>query len=136
VDPSSASASSVDVAAAATRPIGGYKGFALGLGLEILASALSGAAVLTEVKSMLREQSAPANVGHFFLAIDPARMSGSAFRDAIGRLLAILAESEEHVPGRVRHARHLDRARRLVLSHEQTAYLTAWSRRFHCPLEV
>ncbi len=65
-------------------PLGGHKGYGLATMVEILSSALSGAA-LTPVRG------APGtrlDVGHFVLAIDPALVRGSAddFAGDVGRM--------------------------------------------------
>jgi ureidoglycolate dehydrogenase (NAD+) len=59
------------------QPIGGYKGYGLALIVDLLAGLLSGASYLTHVKSWSDEPEAPQDLGHFFIAIDTARL-GSA----------------------------------------------------------
>lgn len=53
-------------------PLGGYKGTGLALMVEVLCAVLSGGAMMNEVGG-LRVKNRPMRVGHFFLAIDPAR---------------------------------------------------------------
>jgi ureidoglycolate dehydrogenase (NAD+) len=61
-------------------PLGGYKGYALALMVEVLCGVLAGAGARTD--DGIR------NIGHFHLAIDPERTVGrSAFASALGDLL-------------------------------------------------
>jgi ureidoglycolate dehydrogenase (NAD+) len=75
--------------AAAVRagvPLGGYKGYALALLVEILCGTLAGATV--------RDSGDLRDVGHFHLALDPGRAIGrDAFADALGGLLGELRAS-------------------------------------------
>jgi ureidoglycolate dehydrogenase (NAD+) len=68
---------------AAGVPLGGYKGYALALMVEVLCGVLAGAGA--RVEGGIR------NIGHFHLAIDPERTVGrDAFASVLGRLLADL----------------------------------------------
>ncbi len=76
-----------DIDHAAMRPLGGGRGFAMGLFVEVLSAALSGAAFSPGIASIHADLSRPADVGHFLLAIDPGRFaSPDAFLDRIERL--------------------------------------------------
>jgi len=71
---------------------GGYKGYGLGLAVDVLAGLLPGAAVgphnLLEVAP-----SEPENIGHLFIAIDIARFRPiSEFREAMDRMLGALLD--------------------------------------------
>ncbi len=102
--------------AQACLPLGGPKGFGLGLMVEVLSGVLTGAAILNEIGRML-DFSHPQNVGHFFLALDPEYTVGrKVFRERLGKLWdAIKATSpapgfaEVLIPGeleeRTRHQR-------------------------------
>lgn len=57
----------------ALLPLGGPKGYALALMVEVLAGVLTGAGVAHGVGRMYDDWSRPQNVGHLFLALDPAR---------------------------------------------------------------
>jgi LDH2 family malate/lactate/ureidoglycolate dehydrogenase len=59
--------------AGAMLPLGGPKGFALALAIEILSGVLSGAAFGPHVASIMEQDTDPANVGHWFLALDISR---------------------------------------------------------------
>lgn len=71
----------------ALLPLGGAKGYALALMVEVLAGVLTGAGVAHEVGRMYDEWSRPQNVGHLFLALDPNRfLSSEAFVERMRRL--------------------------------------------------
>lgn len=62
-----------DAAAAlkgAVLPLGGAKGYALALAVEVIAGVLSGAAFGPHVNTLYREADPPANVGHSFILLD------------------------------------------------------------------
>lgn len=58
-------------------PIGGYKGYGLALIVDLFAGLLSGAAYLTHVQSWSEHPERPQNLGHFFIAIDTARLGNA-----------------------------------------------------------
>jgi LDH2 family malate/lactate/ureidoglycolate dehydrogenase len=62
------------VNAGALLPLGGAKGYALGLVVEILAGVASGAGIAHGVRSMYGDMVNPGNSGHFFVAIDVATL--------------------------------------------------------------
>jgi len=86
-----------DAAAAlkgALRPIGGAKGAALALMVEVLAVALTGARFAFEASSFFDAEGGPPGVGQLLLAIDPGAFAGrDLFADRIG-LLASMIESD------------------------------------------
>lgn len=93
-----------DAAAAlkgALQPIGGAKGAALALMVEVLAAALTGAAFGFEASSFFDAEGAPAGVGQLLIAIDPGALAGAdAFADRIAALAqAIEAGSGARLPG-------------------------------------
>jgi LDH2 family malate/lactate/ureidoglycolate dehydrogenase len=90
-------------------PMGGHKGFALALLVEILSGVLSGAAVGPEVAGTFAASDRESNVGHCFMAIDPDAL-GPGFVKRMDRLTADLRQLGGHVPG---DRRHSERARRL-----------------------
>lgn len=55
-------------------PMGGHKGYGLALLIEVLAGALTGAAILGEAKSWLLNLESQPSLGHAFLAIDVAAL--------------------------------------------------------------
>ena len=65
-----------------TRELGGHKGYGLAVMVEILAGTLAGAAY-SPIHQRSHGSSEPYNIGHFFMAIDPAafRAEGDFQRD-------------------------------------------------------
>jgi len=57
-------------------PIGGAKGAALALMVEILAVAITGSRYATEASSFFDDAGGPPGVGQFMIAIDPAAFAG------------------------------------------------------------
>lgn len=55
----------------AVLPMGGAKGYALALAVEVLSGVLSGAGVGPTVKNPYDDNAGPSNVGHFFFALNP-----------------------------------------------------------------
>jgi (2R)-3-sulfolactate dehydrogenase (NADP+) len=84
-----------DAAAAlkgALLPIGGSKGAALALMVEVLAVALTGARFAFEASSFFDAEGAPPGVGQLLIAIDPGAFSG---RDLFADRIALLAHTIE-----------------------------------------
>lgn len=93
-------------------PIGGAKGGALALMVEILGAALTAGAFGWEASSFFDAEGAPPDMGHLFIAIDPGPTSGGAFASRMATLAAAMAEEpESRLPGSRRlAARELARA--------------------------
>ncbi|MCU0670894.1 MAG: Ldh family oxidoreductase, partial [Myxococcota bacterium] len=87
-------------------PIGGAKGAALALAVEILCGALTGAAFGFENDSFFAEQGNRPRIGQAFLAIDPGAVAGTGvYAERIEALLAAMcAEEGVRVPGERRFA--------------------------------
>lgn len=56
-------------------PFGGYKGSGLAIMVEALAGMLSGAALLKDIHAWNKDPAHSGNVGHCFIAIDPAHLN-------------------------------------------------------------
>lgn len=82
-------------------PVGGAKGYALALMVEILAAPLVGAALSTEAGSFFAAEGAPPGVGQMVIVIDPDSFAGQqAFLDRIEALLGgIEAQEDARIPG-------------------------------------
>ncbi len=81
-------------------PSGGYKGFGLGLMVEILAAALSGANLSREASPFSGTQGGPPGTGQFFLAFDPAGFAGATFASSMQRLAgSITQQTGARLPG-------------------------------------
>ncbi len=71
-------------------PMGGAKGYALIVALEVLNSLLAGGAMAPHIGSQADQSGAPAGVPHFFLALDPCAFM--AYEHYLERVDALLAE--------------------------------------------
>ena len=81
-------------------PIGGAKGGALALMIEILAAAVTGSAYGWEASSFFDDKGGPPDMGHVLIAIDAGTLSAGAFDGRMAALLeAIAAEPEARLPG-------------------------------------
>lgn len=102
-------------------PLGGEKGFALALLVEVLSGVLPDAAVGPDVVGTFAPADRESNVGHCFLAIDPDALApGFALR--MDRVVADLRRLGGRAPGDRRHA---ERARRLTEGVELSDQLLA-----------
>jgi ureidoglycolate dehydrogenase (NAD+) len=78
----------------AMAPLGGYKGYGLGLMVEVLSGVLGGAGVGSGVSPLFEADHLPQQLGHFHLALDPERTVGRArFEAVLGGLLEQLRNS-------------------------------------------
>jgi (2R)-3-sulfolactate dehydrogenase (NADP+) len=81
-------------------PIGGAKGGALALMIEILAAAITGSAFGWEASSFFDDKGGPPNLGHVFIALDPARLSAGGYESRMATIIeAIAAEPGARLPG-------------------------------------
>jgi (2R)-3-sulfolactate dehydrogenase (NADP+) len=81
-------------------PIGGPKGAALALFVEVLAAALTGGRFGWEASSFFDAEGGPPAMGHLIIALDPGRVSGGAYDERIATLFAVVAgESGARLPG-------------------------------------
>jgi (2R)-3-sulfolactate dehydrogenase (NADP+) len=86
-------------------PSGGYKGFGVGLMVEIMAACLSGAVLSKDASPFSGTAGGPPNTGHCFLAFDPAAYSDSLFGEKIMELATAISEQEgARLPGSRRKA--------------------------------
>jgi len=86
-------------------PSGGYKGFGVGMLVEILAAALSGANLSTEASPFAGTNGGPPGTGQFFIAIDPAGHAGDGFGAAMLRLASAITDQDgARLPGARRAA--------------------------------
>jgi (2R)-3-sulfolactate dehydrogenase (NADP+) len=85
----------------ALQPIGGAKGAALAMMVEILAVALTGAHFGFEASSFFDAEGPPPGVGQLLIAIDPGAFSGrELFLDRVGVLVGMLeADAGARLPG-------------------------------------
>lgn len=86
--------------AGALSPIGGAKGAALALMVEVLAAAVTGSAFGWEASSMFDDRGGPPGVGHLLIALEPDALSSGGFMARMGVLLeAFAAEPGARLPG-------------------------------------
>lgn len=77
-----------DLAAGLGIPIGGHKGYGLALIMEVLSGVLSGAGFCADHSRSALEATSAADLGHLFIAIDPARfMSTEEFLERVDTLI-------------------------------------------------
>jgi LDH2 family malate/lactate/ureidoglycolate dehydrogenase len=92
--------------AGALTPLGGHKGFALGLAVALLSGPMVGADIGAPLKAQAQSDDPP-NLGHFFLAIDPAAFGPlEAYHDRVDAFVAELKAGRRapgveaiHMPG-------------------------------------
>ena len=85
-------------------PTGGYKGFGIGLFVEIMTACLTGANLGTEASSFADDKGGPPGTGQFFIAINPEKYS-QGFEEKITRLINnIESQDGSRVPGSKRIA--------------------------------
>ncbi len=85
-------------------PIGGAKGAALALMVEILSAALTGANLAFQASSFFDADGPPPGIGQFLTVIDPAAFGGAAAVERIATLAqAVEAEEGARLPGMRRH---------------------------------
>ena len=78
--------------------IGGYKGWGLGLMVELLAAGMTGGIISKDVKPLKAPEGAPHDLGQFYVLIDPA--SGVDFADRLSALSNVIAQEEgARMPG-------------------------------------
>jgi len=80
-------------------PAGGYKGFGMGLFVEIMSACLTGSNLGIEASSFANDQGGPPGTGQFFIAINPEKFS-STFEDKIEKIIqSIESQEKARVPG-------------------------------------
>ncbi|WP_423822075.1 Ldh family oxidoreductase [Salinisphaera sp. SPP-AMP-43] len=107
------------------QPMGGAKGAALALVVEILAAALTGSSASAGASSLFDASGGPPDLGQSFILIDPERLGGRDFGPSLEALLAqITAEPGVRLPGARRQAQRRIKAEAgIVLGAELLAQL-------------
>jgi len=85
-------------------PLGGAKGFALGLMVESLSAGLSGGSLSTQVPDMFNpnEDTKPQGISHTVITIDPSDLGDSSSYSDFNKLAAQVKDSGGRVPGEKR----------------------------------
>lgn len=79
---------------------GGYKGYGLGLMVEVLAAALTGSHLSTDVPPLKAPEGPAHDLGQFYLVIDPQAYSGNGFYERLTQLAASVdAQPGARLPG-------------------------------------
>jgi len=92
-------------------PAGGYKGFGVGLTVEVLASCLAGAVLSRDASPFSGVKGGPPKTGQCFIAFDPAAFSGDSFLTQTAALAAAITDQEgTRLPG----ARRLENRERIA----------------------
>ncbi|WP_395018898.1 Ldh family oxidoreductase [Dongia sp.] len=91
--------------AGSMAPAGGYKGFGIGLIVEVMCAALAGARRGPEMGSFMANDGKPIGCGQFFIAMDPKSFSGGTFNRQVAALArSITAQSGARLPNAQRAA--------------------------------
>ena len=84
---------------------GGYKGYGLGLMVEVLAAGLTGSRLSVDVPPLKAPEGPPHDLGQFYVVIDPSGYSGDGFTERLTALAATIAEQPgARLPGTGREA--------------------------------
>jgi (2R)-3-sulfolactate dehydrogenase (NADP+) len=93
-------------------PIGGAKGGALALMIEIMAAAVTGSAFGWEASSFFDDRGGPPDMGHVLIALDATLLSAGAYPERMNTLLeAMASEPGARLPG-IRRLENRTRAAR------------------------
>jgi (2R)-3-sulfolactate dehydrogenase (NADP+) len=80
-------------------PVGGAKGAALALMVEILCGALAGARFAWEAASFMDVEGGPPKLGQFLIALDPAHFAGENFLPRMSELVKAVEADGARLPG-------------------------------------
>lgn len=79
---------------------GGYKGYGLGLMVEVLAGALTGSLLSTQIPPLKAPEGAHHDIGQFYIVIDPTAFAGDGFWDRLDLIAAAVeAQPDARLPG-------------------------------------
>jgi len=107
-------------------PIGGAKGSALALMVEILCGALAGAHFGWEASGFMDAKGGPPQLGQFLIALDPQHFAGASFATRMTELVAAIAADGARLPGDRRLAARERAAKEgLVIADELHAQIQA-----------
>jgi (2R)-3-sulfolactate dehydrogenase (NADP+) len=97
-------------------PMGGAKGAALALMVELLTAGLTGSSYAYEASSLFDDKGPPPDLAHLILVLDPARFAGDFAARALAMFEAIEAEEGARLPGARRFAERASRDERLEIA--------------------
>lgn len=110
-------------------PLGGAKGFALGLMVESLSAGLSGGALSREVPDMFNpdDDTKPQSISHTVITIDPNDLGDSASYDDFNKLASSITQTGGRVPGSKRlHPNNLGSGE-IIIAEPVLKDLDTWS---------
>jgi (2R)-3-sulfolactate dehydrogenase (NADP+) len=119
-------------------PLGGAKGFALGLMVEALSAGISGGALSTSVPDMFKsdDDAKPQGISHTVIAIDPSDLGDSASYDDFALMAKQIRESGGRAPGSKRlHPAKIDN-QEFNLADAVVSDLAQWSEKLGVALLV
>lgn len=86
--------------AGSLSPLGGAKGYALGLMVELMAAGLTGGNWAFEAPQFGNNEGSYPDVGQTFIAIDPTKTGGEAYAERVEHMLAaLLGQDGVRLPG-------------------------------------
>ena len=110
-------------------PLGGAKGFALGLMVEAISAGISGGALATEVPDMFNSEAdqKPQEISHTVITIDPQALGETTAYQRFDEMTEGIIKSGGRVPGGKRiHPRDIDN-REIKIAEPVLVDLNAWS---------
>ena len=117
-------------------PIYGYKGYGLAFVIDVLCGLLNGMTFGRHINSMYEELDRPRKIGHFLVAIDPARFAGGdTMEESLDALIADLrTQGEILFPGEPELIAERKRiAEGIPIDAEALADMKKWSARLGVP---
>jgi (2R)-3-sulfolactate dehydrogenase (NADP+) len=108
--------------AGSMAPAGGYKGFGVGLIVEVMCAALAGARRGPEMGSFMANDGKPIGCGQFFIALEPKVFSGGAFTRQIAALARSITSQEGARLPNARRAANQKRLAKEGLPIDRTLY--------------
>ena len=80
-------------------PSGGYKGFGIGLLVEILTACVAGGSLGTKASSFAGEDGGPPSTGQFFIAINPKKFNQDFELHLTDLVNSIISQEGSRLPG-------------------------------------
>jgi len=113
-------------------PLGGAKGFALGLMVEALSAGLSGGPLSTQVRDMYNEgdDASPQSISHTVITIDPTDLGDAASYEDFAKMSSQIEASGGRVPGAMRHHPNSISEVELTIAPAVLSDLDVWSAKF------
>lgn len=119
-------------------PLGGAKGFALGLVVESMVAGLTSGALSTEIPDMFNEKDDAKGqmISHTIITIDADALSGETGRDRLNKLASSVTESGGRTPGKSRLHPLKIKDEGINLATPIVEELNGWAERFKIPTRL